>query len=99
MLCVAGLRAGQKGRLPRGGAGGVPRSAGNPGQKSRPAVNMLHLQAPLLAPRGPPFVLPPPQKSMESLVVRGATQHNLKNVSCELPRNQLVVITGPSGSG
>ena len=36
---------------------------------------------------------------MESLVVRGATQHNLKNVSCELPRNQLVVITGPSGSG
>ncbi len=36
---------------------------------------------------------------MDSLVVRGATQHNLKNVSCELPRNQLVVITGPSGSG
>jgi excinuclease ABC subunit A len=36
---------------------------------------------------------------MESLVVRGATQHNLKNISCELPRNQLVVITGPSGSG
>ena len=36
---------------------------------------------------------------MDSLVVRGATQHNLKNVSCELPRNRLVVITGPSGSG
>src|SRR5258706_1968976 len=36
---------------------------------------------------------------MESLVVRGATQHNLKSVSCDLPRNQLVVITGPSGSG
>ena len=36
---------------------------------------------------------------MERLVVRGATQHNLKNVSCDLPRNQLVVITGPSGSG
>src|SRR3978361_192347 len=36
---------------------------------------------------------------MDSLVVRGATQHNLKNVSCELPRNQLVVGTGPSGSG
>jgi len=35
----------------------------------------------------------------ERLVVRGATQHNLKDVSCELPRNQLVVITGPSGSG
>jgi excinuclease ABC subunit A len=36
---------------------------------------------------------------MERLVVRGAAQHNLKSVSCELPRNQLVVITGPSGSG
>ena len=36
---------------------------------------------------------------MDKLVVRGASQHNLKNVSCELPRNQLVVITGPSGSG
>ncbi len=36
---------------------------------------------------------------MESLVVRGASQHNLKDVSCELPRNRLVVITGPSGSG
>ena len=36
---------------------------------------------------------------MERLVVRGAAQHNLKNVSCDLPRNRLVVITGPSGSG
>jgi excinuclease ABC subunit A len=36
---------------------------------------------------------------MDFLVVRGAAQHNLKNVSCELPRNRLVVITGPSGSG
>ncbi|HEX4337426.1 MAG TPA: excinuclease ABC subunit UvrA [Polyangiaceae bacterium] len=36
---------------------------------------------------------------MQRLVVKGASQHNLKNVSCELPRNQLVVITGPSGSG
>jgi excinuclease ABC subunit A len=36
---------------------------------------------------------------MDFLVVRGAAQHNLKNISCELPRNRLVVITGPSGSG
>ncbi len=36
---------------------------------------------------------------MERLVVRGAAQHNLKNVSCDLPRNRLVLITGPSGSG
>jgi excinuclease ABC subunit A len=31
--------------------------------------------------------------------VRGARQHNLKNVSLELPRNQLIVFTGVSGSG
>jgi excinuclease ABC subunit A len=36
---------------------------------------------------------------MDRLVVSGATQHNLKNVSVSLPRNELVVITGPSGSG
>jgi excinuclease ABC subunit A len=36
---------------------------------------------------------------MESLVVTDAAQHNLKNISLSLPRNRLVVITGPSGSG
>jgi excinuclease ABC subunit A len=36
---------------------------------------------------------------MDTLVVRGAKQHNLKNVSVTIPRNRLVVITGPSGSG
>src|SRR5689334_10750550 len=36
---------------------------------------------------------------MERLVVRGATQHNLKSVSCDLPRNKLICITGLSGSG
>ncbi len=36
---------------------------------------------------------------MNRLVVRGARQHNLKNISCELPRDRLSVITGPSGSG
>ena len=35
----------------------------------------------------------------ENLVVRGAREHNLKNVSLELPRNSLVVFTGLSGSG
>jgi excinuclease ABC subunit A len=36
---------------------------------------------------------------MESIRVRGARTHNLKNLSLELPRNRLVVITGLSGSG
>src|SRR5687768_10151433 len=35
----------------------------------------------------------------EKIVVKGAREHNLKNVSVELPRNKLVVITGLSGSG
>src|SRR5579884_1409224 len=35
----------------------------------------------------------------ESLVVRGAREHNLKNVNLELPRDRLIVFTGLSGSG
>ena len=34
-----------------------------------------------------------------NIIVRGARQHNLKNVTLEIPRNQFVVITGVSGSG
>ena len=37
--------------------------------------------------------------SAERLVVRGAREHNLKNVSLDLPRNSLIVFTGLSGSG
>ena len=35
----------------------------------------------------------------DKIVVRGARQHNLKNVTVEIPRDKLVVITGLSGSG
>jgi excinuclease ABC subunit A len=31
--------------------------------------------------------------------IKGARQHNLRNLTLEIPRNQIVVITGPSGSG
>src|SRR5438128_1792244 len=37
--------------------------------------------------------------SLDSIRIRGARTHNLKNLSVELPRNRLVVITGVSGSG
>ncbi len=36
---------------------------------------------------------------MEQIRIRGARTHNLKNINLDLPRNQLVVITGLSGSG
>ncbi len=36
---------------------------------------------------------------MDKIVVRGAREHNLKNIDLEIPRNKLVVITGISGSG
>lgn len=37
--------------------------------------------------------------SQDKIIVRGAREHNLKNIDVEIPRNQLVVITGLSGSG
>lgn len=36
---------------------------------------------------------------MDKLIIKGARQHNLKNINLELPKNQLVVLTGISGSG
>lgn len=35
----------------------------------------------------------------EELVIKGARQHNLKNINVVLPRNQFIVLTGLSGSG
>jgi len=36
---------------------------------------------------------------LDSIIVRGARTHNLKNITVEMPRNKMVVITGLSGSG
>ena len=36
---------------------------------------------------------------MEAITIKGAREHNLKNVDLVIPRNKLVVITGLSGSG
>ena len=35
----------------------------------------------------------------QSIIIRGAREHNLKNINLELPRNKLIVVTGLSGSG
>ncbi|MDG2344996.1 MAG: ATP-binding cassette domain-containing protein, partial [Opitutae bacterium] len=35
----------------------------------------------------------------ESISIKGAREHNLQNISLDIPRDQLVVITGVSGSG
>lgn len=43
--------------------------------------------------------MPTQSSSPECIVIRGARQHNLKNIDLEIPRNRFVVITGVSGSG
>ena len=35
----------------------------------------------------------------EKLIIKGAREHNLKNIDLTLPRNKLIVFTGLSGSG
>ncbi|HON43523.1 MAG TPA: excinuclease ABC subunit UvrA, partial [Bacillota bacterium] len=37
--------------------------------------------------------------SKDKIIIRGAREHNLKNIDVEIPRDQLVVVTGLSGSG
>ncbi len=35
----------------------------------------------------------------EFIVIKGAREHNLKNIDLKIPRNKIIVVTGPSGSG
>jgi len=39
------------------------------------------------------------QKMNDKIIIKGAKEHNLKNIDLEIPRDKLVVITGLSGSG
>ena len=50
-------------------------------------------------PKGPSRLKDEQRADVLPIVVRGAREHNLRNVNLELPRNQLVCFTGVSGSG
>jgi len=39
------------------------------------------------------------KNKLSAIVVRGATEHNLKNISVEIPRDKMTICSGPSGSG
>src|SRR6516164_8506223 len=41
----------------------------------------------------------PPVMDNSNILIRGAREHNLRNVNLDLPRNRLIVFTGVSGSG
>ncbi len=36
---------------------------------------------------------------LDKLIIKGAREHNLKNIDVEIPKNKFVVVTGVSGSG
>ncbi len=50
-------------------------------------------------PYAAPVISIAPRHGLEHIIVKGAREHNLKNIDVTLPRNQLIVITGLSGSG
>lgn len=45
------------------------------------------------------FVSPRGNRLKQKIIIKGASEHNLKNIDLEIPRNKLVVFTGVSGSG
>ena len=53
----------------------------------------------------PPIIMPYMQNdaqqraNVNKLIVKGAREHNLKNIDVELPRDKLIVVSGLSGSG
>ena len=40
-----------------------------------------------------------PSNKKNKIIIKGASLHNLKNISVDIPKNKIVVITGVSGSG
>jgi excinuclease ABC subunit A len=84
---VASTAASQRtpGARGRRGAGWNPPAARGRSRRSRKTHNAARANRPTF--------------TVDRLVVVGARQHNLRNVSVSLPRGKIIVFTGPSGSG
>src|SRR3546814_5822483 len=86
---------------PRVGSAATPlRQAGN-FRHLRPNRGLVTLSGSAAIRRRPPPPFPrsPPPMAMDTIRIRGARTHNLKNIDLDLPRDRLIVITGLSGSG
>src|SRR5207253_3845366 len=64
------------------------------GSPSSPRGERKYLTSRFAFPRAIGYTIP-----MQQIRVRGAREHNLKNIDVDMPRDSLVVITGLSGSG
>jgi excinuclease ABC subunit A len=83
---------------PEGGnEGGEVIATGNPSQIAKCPDS--HTGAWLKQAPKAPTPVPPPENVATEIRIKGAREHNLKNVDLTLPRGRMTVITGPSGSG